>query len=225
VIVVAAGAGRRAGADRPKQFRELGGVPMVLRALRPFTAHPAVGHTVLVVPQEVASNPPAWLAELAGGGLTLIAGGATRADSVRAGLGALPAEVAIVVVHDGARPFPSSPVIDAVIAEARSGVGAVAAVPLSDTLKETDPADPRRIVRTVRRDNLWRAQTPQAFPRAVLARAFAAAATGRDSATDDAMLVEALGVPVVVVEDSTRNLKVTTAEDFALAERMTEPAR
>ena len=114
--------------------------------------------------------------------------------------------------------------IDAVIAHARAGEGAVAAVRVSDTLKQAAGDDATRVARTVPRDGLWRAQTPQGFPRAVLERAHrAASATGR-AATDDAALVERMGVPVRLVPDSPRNLKVTTAEDLALAELLAAAA-
>jgi 2-C-methyl-D-erythritol 4-phosphate cytidylyltransferase len=121
----------------------------------------------------------------------------------------------VVLVHDGARPFVDRAVIDSVIGYARRGEGAVAAVPLSDTLKQASPHDASLIERTVPRTSLWRAQTPQGFPRTVLERAHAAA--GED-ATDDAALVETLGIPVRLVPDSSRNLKITTPDDLALAE-------
>jgi 2-C-methyl-D-erythritol 4-phosphate cytidylyltransferase len=219
VIVVAAGRGSRIGGELPKQYRPIAGVPMVLRALRPFTAHAEVVQVALVIPAEDARQPPEFLAGLSDSGLTLVAGGAERRDSVAAGLAALRPECAIVLVHDAARPFVTPDVVDAVIRHARGGAGAIAAVPLSDTVKEASAEDPELVARTVPRDRLWRAQTPQGFPRAVLARAHAAAATDA-SATDDAALVEALGVAVHLVPDSPRNLKVTTLDDFALAELM-----
>lgn len=216
VIVAAAGRGTRLGGG-PKQYQPIGGVPMVLRALRPFVSHPDVKHVVLVLPPEDAAAPPAFLGSL-GAGLTIVGGGAERADSVAAGLAALDPACATVLVHDAARPFVERSVIDAVIAHARAGEGAVAAVPLSDTLKQAVPGDDSRVARTVPRDGLWRAQTPQGFPRAVLERAHAAARTASSLPTDDAALVERTGVPVRLVPDSPRNLKVTTAADLALAE-------
>jgi 2-C-methyl-D-erythritol 4-phosphate cytidylyltransferase len=220
VVVVAAGAGVRAGPGEPKQFRSIAGVPMLLRAVRPFASHPAVAAVVIALPPALAGRPPAWLGDLGGVRLTIVPGGAERADSVRAGLDALPADVAVVLVHDGARPFVSREIIDAVIAAARAGVGAVAAVPVGDTLKEAG-AD-GRIVRTVPRDRLWRAQTPQGFPRAMLAAAYAAA--GEDGPTDDAGWCERAGFPVHLVADSTRNVKVTTADDFRTAEALARAA-
>jgi 2-C-methyl-D-erythritol 4-phosphate cytidylyltransferase/2-C-methyl-D-erythritol 2,4-cyclodiphosphate synthase len=138
---------------------------------------------------------------------------------VAAGLRALGGDVDVVLVHDGARPFVERRVIDAVIAHARAGHGAVAAVPVSDTLKQQAPGDPALVARTIPRDGLWRAQTPQAFPRRLLEAAYA---RPRDAgtATDDAALVEACGAVVHLVPDTPRNLKITTADDLEIAERL-----
>lgn len=209
----------RAGGEVAKQYRLIRGVPMVLRALRPFVAHPEVVHVVLVLPAADAAVPPGFLAPLLGEMLTVTAGGAERRDSVQAGLRQLRTDCTTVLVHDAARPFVGRAIIDDVIREARAGIGAIAAVPVSDTLKEASSAPPARITRTVPRDRLWRAHTPQAFPRALLERAHALPSS---DATDDAALVERLGEPVALVLDSTRNFKVTTADDFALAELLAE---
>ena len=222
VVLVAAGQGIRAGGGTPKQFRELAGVPLALRALRPFAAHPAVSHVALVVPPAMAERPPEWLARLRGGALGIVPGGTDRQDSVAAGVSALPVECSIVLVHDAARPFVSRAVIDAVVEVARTGRAALAAVPVSDTVKEAapapDPAGPVPVLRTVPRQALWRAQTPQGFPRPLLERALTAAAAAGRIATDDAQMVEWLGEEVVIVPDDTGNMKVTTALDFELAE-------
>jgi 2-C-methyl-D-erythritol 4-phosphate cytidylyltransferase len=206
----------------PKQFHEVGGIPIVLRALRPFTSHPEVAHVVLVLPPADVANLPAFLADLsvssAPSALSIVAGGSHRGDSVRAGLAALPAECVVVLVHDGARPFVDRAVMDTVILHARRGEAAVPAIPLSDTLKEVAADDPTRIVRTRPRARLWRAQTPQGFPRPLLEQAHARAARVRRRATDDAALVEAMGITVRLVADSSRNIKITTPEDLALAE-------
>jgi 2-C-methyl-D-erythritol 4-phosphate cytidylyltransferase len=217
VVVVAAGQGTRLGGETPKQYQPIGGVPMVLRAVRPFVAHPDVAQVALVLPPADAEVPPAFLRGVAGAGLVVVAGGAERSDSVAAGLRALGPECTVVLVHDAARPFVGRAVIDAVIAHARAGEGAVAAVPVSDTLKQAAAEDATRVARTVPRDGLWRAQTPQGFPRAVLERAYAAA-QNEGGATDDAALVEGTGVSVRLVPDSPRNMKVTTSDDLALAE-------
>lgn len=222
VIVVAAGQGTRLGGT-PKQFRDLGGVPVLLRAIRPFTSHPAVECTVIALPPESAATPPAWLQPLVGERLQVVAGGAERGDSVRAALRALPERCSVVLVHDGARPLVSSVTIDAVIAVARQGSGAVAAVPLADTLKAVEEGEGSRVVeRTVPRQRLWRAQTPQGFPRALLEQAVAAATADGVQGTDDAELVERIGGRVELVPDQTSNLKLTTQADFALAEALLE---
>ena len=212
----AAGRGERAGEGTIKQFRPIAGVPMLLRAIRPFAAHPRVRRSVVALPPDIVRRPPGWLAEVAGERLVLVAGGATRADSVAAALAALPSDCAVILVHDAARPFVTPDTIDAVIAAAAAGHAAVAAVPLGDTLKRADGAD-AAITETVRRDHLWRAQTPQGFPRALLERAYAGR---RGAATDDAELVERLGETVRLVPDRTGNIKVTTADDFLLAEAL-----
>ncbi|MGZ8399487.1 MAG: 2-C-methyl-D-erythritol 4-phosphate cytidylyltransferase [Gemmatimonadales bacterium] len=218
VVVVAAGRGRRMGAATAKQYLSIAGVPMVLRALRPFVSHPDVAQVVLVLPPEDVAHPPAFLSDFSG--LSVVPGGSHRGDSVRAGLSALRPECTVVLVHDGARPFVDRTVIEAVIGYARAGEGAVPAVPLSDTLKEATAADSTLIQCTRPRARLWRAQTPQGFPRAVLEAAHARAARDGHRATDDAALVEAMGVSVRLVLDSCRNLKVTTPDDLVLAEML-----
>ena len=129
----------------------------------------------------------------------------------------------IVLVHDAARPFVSRETIDAVIACARSGVGAVAAVPVSDTIKEV--GEGARIARTVPRAALWRAQTPQGFPRAMIEQAYARLGPDDPPPTDDAELCERAGFPVDVVPDSAHNLKLTTADDFRIAEAIARELR
>ncbi len=224
VVIVAAGAGVRAGPGEPKQFRSILGVPMLLRALRPFTSHPEVDHVVVTLPPGYAERPPDWLGRLAGDRLTLVAGGETRAHSVAAGLKALRAS-AVVLVHDAARPFVLRGTIDAVIARARAGVAAIAALPVSDTVKEVTEETGRRVARTVPRERLWRAQTPQGFPRAMLDQVYASRGKLDGAATDDAELCERVGLPVEVVPDSPHNLKVTTAEDFRIAEALARELR
>jgi 2-C-methyl-D-erythritol 4-phosphate cytidylyltransferase len=217
--MVAAGQGTRLGGEVPKQYRNIAGIPMLLRALRPFTSHPDVLQVVVALPPEEAVHPPAWLAELTGEVLRLVPGGAERSASAALGLAALRPEAQIVLVHDAARPFVSREVIDAVIAAARDGVGAVPAVPVTDTLKESS-AGGQRVTATVSRDRLWRAQTPQGFPRSLLERAHREASAAGVSGSDDAALVERLGVEVRLVPGSEQNLKVTTLADLELAERL-----
>lgn len=220
VVIVAGGSGSRTGGTELKQFRWVGGKPMLLHALQRFQAHPAVAMVVCVLPSRYAGDPPPWIFQCDADRLLLSVGGATRADSVANGLEDLPAECRVVLVHDAARPFVTDAVIERVIAEARAGRGAVAALPVVDTLKAVD-AD-GRITGTVPRAGLWRAQTPQGFPREMLERAHAEARVRGDhaSATDDAALCEALGVEVRVVRGSERAMKVTEEGDFARAEAL-----
>ena len=220
VIIPAGGVGQRAGPGGPKQFRPVAGVPLLLRALRPFASHAAVREIVIALPEADYASPPSWLSALTGETLRLVPGGATRAASVAAGLHALSPVSAVVLVHDAARPFPSIETVNAVIAAARSGVGAVAAIPVADTLKRA--SSERVVSQTVDRDGLWRAQTPQGFPRHMLDAAYARLAPMSQAwnATDDSALVAEAGFPVTLVPDSARNIKVTSADDFALAEAL-----
>jgi 2-C-methyl-D-erythritol 4-phosphate cytidylyltransferase len=220
---VAAGRGARArngGTDTPKQFRAIAGVPMLLRALRPFAQHPRVGPIVVVLPPEFAAAPPEWLAELLSDRLLVAAGGEERQHSVASGLHRLPPGPGLVLVHDAARPFVDRPLIDRVLAVAARGAAAVPGLPVPDTIKETDTAG--LVVRTVPRDRLVVVQTPQAFPRAMLETAHQRARSDAASlaATDDAALCERLGHAVRVVAGSPRNIKITTQEDFHLAEAL-----
>lgn len=215
VIVVAAGSSARFGGDVPKQYHELAGTPVLLHALRPFTSHPDVAQVVVVLRPGDAETPPEWLAALQSEVLVIAAGGATRMASVASGLAVLSAACTVVLVHDGARPFPPREVIDDGIAVARRGTSAVPALPVAETIKRAD--DFGRIVGSIPREGLWLAQTPQAFPREVLHRAHQAARHGEVVATDDAMLVELLGAHVDLIPGSARNIKITTANDLALA--------
>ena len=216
VVVVAAGAGVRAGPGEPKQFRSIAGVPMLLRALRHFLEHRDVCRIVVTLPPGATEHPPAWLGSLLGNRLSAVAGGTTRADSVRAGLRLLDPPPAVVLVHDAARPFVSPMTIAAVIERARTGVGAVAAIPVGDTIKDVD--DDGRVAHTVPRARLWRAQTPQGFPGRMLVEAYQRWPRDGTTPTDDAEAVEHAGFPVEVVQGALRNLKVTTEDDWRLAE-------
>lgn len=218
VVIVAAGSGSRAGTVEPKQFRWVAGKPMLLHSLQAFQQRADVAMVVCVLPRRFAGDPPPWIFQCDADRLLLSVGGRERADSVRNGLDDLPPEVRIVLVHDAARPFVSPSVVDRVIAEARAGRGALAAMPVVDTIKEADPAGV--VVRTVERRNLWRAQTPQGFPREMIERAHADAHRTGEVATDDAALCERLGYPVVVVRGSERALKITDEQDFARADAL-----
>lgn len=218
-VIVAAGRGTRAqrSGGAPKQYVALGGMSVLRRTLEAFEG---VGDVVVVVihPDDAADyaaavsgldNPPALV----------VTGGATRQASVRAGLEALAhAPPERVLIHDAARPFPNRDLIERVIAALSHAVGAVPALPLADTLKRADDAG--RISATVPRDGLWRAQTPQGFRfEAILEAHRAAVAAGRIDFTDDAAVAEWHGLSSIVVAGCPLNIKLTTAEDFVMAER------
>jgi 2-C-methyl-D-erythritol 4-phosphate cytidylyltransferase len=218
VVIVAAGRGMRVGSTELKQLRWVAGKPMLLHSVQEFHRRADVAMVVCVLPKGYAGDPPPWLFQCDVDRLLLSVGGQERGESVAHGMEDLPAEARIVLVHDAARPLIDAGTVERVISEARAGRGAVAALPVVDTLKEVD--DTGRIVRTVERTRLWRAQTPQGFPREMLETAYRDARAARVTATDDAALCERLGYPVVVVRGSERALKITDEADFARAEAL-----
>ena len=219
VILVAAGSGSRTGSTELKQFRWVAGKPMLLHSIQTFQARADVAMVVCVLPREYVGDPPPWIFQSDSDRLLLSVGGRERGESVANGLEDLSTECEIVVIHDAARPLVTSETIGRVIDEARQGNGAVAALPVTDTLKRVDTSG--KVVETVDRFGLWRAQTPQAFPRKIIERAHREAREADRIATDDAALCEKIGLPVVVVRGSERALKITEENDFALAEALT----
>ena len=198
-IVVAAGGGARFGAA--KQFERLGEESVLDRAVR--VARASCDGVVVVLPAGCEWDAP--------GAVRTATGGATRSDSVRAGLACIPEAADVVVVHDAARPLASADLFARVVAAVRAGAdGAVPGLPVSDTVKRVRDD---RVVETVARDDLVAVQTPQAFRRSALEAAHAGAGVG----TDDAALVEAAGGTVAVVPGETRNFKVTLADDLEIA--------
>jgi 2-C-methyl-D-erythritol 4-phosphate cytidylyltransferase len=219
VVIVAGGSSSRTRDGELKQFRWVAGRPMLLHTLQLFQSRADVAMVVCVLPREYAGDPPPWIFQSDTERMLVSVGGRTRAESVRNGIADLTPECRIVLVHDAARPLVTMEAVDRVVDAVRAGTSAIAALPVVDTLKEVG-ADGRSIVRTVERAGLWRAQTPQGFPRDVLLRAHRAAEDGGYDATDDAALVERIGEPVVVVRGSERAMKVTEAGDFDRAEAM-----
>jgi 2-C-methyl-D-erythritol 4-phosphate cytidylyltransferase len=218
VIIVAAGSGSRTESKELKQFRWVAGKPMLLHSIQTFQARPDVAMVVCVLPRDHVGDPPPWIFQSDAERLLLSVGGRHRGESVANGLEDLPSECEIVVIHDAARPLVSSETVARVIEEARQGNGAVAALPVADTLKRVDSSG--KIVETVDRFGIWRAQTPQAFPRQVIERAHREAREADRVATDDAALCEQIGLSVVVVRGSERAVKITEETDFALAEAL-----
>jgi len=223
VVIVAAGAGSRVGGAELKQFRWVGGKPMLLHSLQRFHARPDVAMVVCVLPRSHAGDPPPWLFQSDLDRLLVCAGGRERGDSVYNGLEDLPEECAVALVHDAARPFVDNAMIDRVIHAARAGTGAVPCLPIVDTLKQTE--DGVTVVRTIPRDGLWRAQTPQGFPRSMIEDAYVRARRDGISASDDAALCERYGHRVVIVQGSESAMKITDEEDFARAEALAGPVR
>ncbi|MEA2403450.1 MAG: 2-C-methyl-D-erythritol 4-phosphate cytidylyltransferase [Thermoleophilaceae bacterium] len=203
-IVPAAGRGERLGAGSPKAFVVCGGRPLIEWSLD--VLRDACDRVVVAVPPGEESGPDQ------------VAGGASRSESVRAALAAAP-EATVAVVHDAARPLITRGLVDRCVAEVRAGWdGAVAAAPMTDTVKEA--GDDGGVVRTLDRSRLWRIQTPQVFAADVLRRALDADAAVLAAATDDSSLVEAAGGRVRVVEAPPENIKVTRPVDLALAEAL-----
>jgi 2-C-methyl-D-erythritol 4-phosphate cytidylyltransferase len=210
-ILVAAGRGERLGLDHPKAFAKLGEDPLLAEPLRRLDDSGWIDAIVVVVPAGW-EEPAILLAEEVGCGKVnaCVAGGAERADSVRAGLGEVPSDAVAVLVHDAARPLVPDAVIGRVLAPLAEGWdGVVPGLPVADTLKRVD--EDGRVLETVPRESVWAVQTPQAFPVDVLRRALASHA----GATDCAGSVEAAGGRVKVVEGDPRLLKVTTTDDLA----------
>ncbi|MEX0908343.1 MAG: 2-C-methyl-D-erythritol 4-phosphate cytidylyltransferase [Gemmatimonadaceae bacterium] len=218
VVIVAAGKGSRTESSELKQFRWVAGKPMLLHSVQAFHDRDDVALVVCVLPREHAGDPPAWLFQCDVERLLISVGGRERSDSVANGIEDLPPECGIIVVHDAARPLVPAAMIERVIAQARRGNGAVPALPVADTLKRV--TDSGAVSETVDRSGLWRAQTPQAFPREMIERAYTHARANGITATDDASLCELLGLPVVIVSGSERALKITEEADFARAEAL-----
>lgn len=213
-VIVAGGSGRRMGGGVRKQYLEVGGEPILLRAVRAFVDHPGIGAVVVVLPPDDAVSPPAWLTAM---DVTVVAGGEERGDSVWSGLSATPGDAETVLVHDGARPFVTAEVIDRVLESARAGP-VLAALPVTDTLKEV--REDGTVAATPDRARFWQAQTPQGFPRAAILDVHRRARAEGVRATDDAALCERYGIEVRVVEGAAENLKVTRPADLAVAEAL-----
>lgn len=216
LVVPAAGAGRRMGGVG-KAFIELAGEPVLACTLRPFLAHERIVAIVVALDAALADDPPIWLCTL-DDRIAIVAGGEERADSVRHALDALPDDLDVIAVHDAARPLVTETLVARVIDQAASGTSVVAALPVTDTVHET--AADGRILRTPDRWGLWAAQTPQAFPAAVLREAHRQAALAGITATDDAALVARFVGPVHVLEGERTNIKLTVATDVVIAEAL-----
>jgi 2-C-methyl-D-erythritol 4-phosphate cytidylyltransferase len=214
VLVPAAGAGLRLGPGGPKALRPLAGEPLLVHAVRRVAAAPSVAMIVVAAPAADVSAVEELLASVAP--VTVVAGGTHRQESVAAALAAVPPEIPIVLVHDAARALAPPELVESVAAAVRGGHDAVIPVlPVVDTIKEVTAGGEVR--GTVDRTPLRAVQTPQGFRREVLAAAHAAAV---DPLTDDAGLVEKLGVRVFCIPGSDHALKITRPFDLAVAEHL-----
>lgn len=218
-IIVAAGRGVRAGSGGPKQYRPLAGAAVLARTAGAFLDHPEIDAVRVIIHADdhdlyaEAMRPLGANRQL----LSPATGGRERQDSVRLGLESLADEnPALVLIHDAARPFIDAATITRVIAAAKSTGGAIAALPVFDTLKKSDGKSDPAIENTVPRDRLWRAQTPQAFRFDAILAAHRKAAG--EALTDDAAVAERAGMTVILVPGSPDNMKITQAEDFGMAE-------
>ncbi|MDA5279078.1 2-C-methyl-D-erythritol 4-phosphate cytidylyltransferase [Streptomyces sp. Isolate_45] len=224
-VIPAAGRGVRLGPGAPKALRALGGTPMLIHAVRAMARSRAVSLVVVVAPSDGAAEVRHLLDEHALPERTevlVVPGGETRQESVRAGLDALPQDVTSVLIHDAARPLVPVDTVDNVIDAVRAGAPAVVpALPLADTVKEVEPGgpgEPEPVVATPERARLRAVQTPQGFDLETLLRAHREIAVLGEGATDDAGMVERLGVTVVTVPGHEEAFKVTRPLDLVLAE-------
>ena len=209
VAVPAAGSGLRMGGTR-KAFMELDGEPLLMRALRPFLNDHRVVTVVVSLAPEDADEVPGWITTL-DDRVTLVKGGATRTESVRNAVRVLPTDLDIIAIHDAARPLVTSATVRECIDVANTGICAVAGCQVIDTMKFVD--EEFQVVETPDRNFLWHAHTPQVFPADLLRRAYESGKVG----TDDAALLEPLGVRVQMVDDGGTNIKVTQPEDMVIA--------
>ena len=214
-IIPAAGVGVRMGSELPKQFLSLEGAPIFIHTLRKFSASSAIDTIHLGVRPEDRVQVGANLAsERFSKPVRIVAGGASRQQTVQNALAEAPPETDIVVVHDAVRPFVSLDLIGQVVEAARRGGAAILGIPSVDTVKQVER---QTILGTLPRERIVLAQTPQAFRCSLLREAFARAEADDYQATDESGLLERLGIPVAVLMGSDRNIKITKPSDLPLA--------
>jgi len=208
------------GGEIPKQYLSLAGIPILAHTLEAFQSSPLVDEILLVVPGgDVAEVRRDVVERYEFSRISLvIAGGKERQDSVRNALVYVRDEHEIILVHDGVRPFVTGALIERAVAGAKAFGAVTVGVPVLDTVKAVDAAG--RVVKTVLREGFWLTQTPQAFRREVILAAYERAAADGFYGTDDASLVERMGIPVRMIPGDADNIKVTTPEDLARGERI-----
>lgn len=222
-IIAGGGIGTRMAADRPKQLLLLAGEPVLVRTCRALLDVEALQEIVVVTPaqylEECRQLCASFLSQEHMARLAFTPGGVTRQDSVQAGLACLSPALSLVLVHDAARPLVEAAVLRRCLQAAAEHGAAIAALPVTDTLKNVD-ATSGQICATIDRSCLWQAQTPQAAHRCLLQNAYNLAQANSFQGTDEASLLEHAGITVQVVEGSQRNLKITRPEDLLLAEAL-----
>jgi len=221
-IITAGGLGKRFGGEGaealPKQFIPLQGKPVILHSIQLFESSELIREIILVVPDAWVDYTKSEIVDKfhLSKVTKIIAGGTQRQQSVEKGFNSFSATPEIVVVHDGVRPFVTLDIIEEVVAEAGKSGGAIAAYPSTDTIKKSSPE--LSIENTVPRDDIWFAQTPQAFKYETLKKAFEKASEDGYLATDESQLLERLGMEVKLVKGSKYNIKITTPEDIEMGE-------
>ena len=213
VIIPAAGTGSRMGVD--KQLMPLKGKPVLTYTLAAFDSHDEVDEIIVVAPRNVADVILPYGFEKV---KTVVEGGDNRQASVWAGIQQINSDVTNVLIHDGARPLVTHNAISDVLACVRRGIPAISGVKPKDTIKLADNCN--MVKETPNRDKVWIVQTPQGFPAATIIKAHELAITENFLGTDDAMLVERMGVEIYMVEGDYHNIKLTTPEDRAVAEAL-----
>lgn len=217
-IITAGGIGRRMGGQTPKQFLCLHGIPILARTLDAFVQAGCFQSIILTVPIDHIPETKELLVRYGLDSVCrIVPGGSTRQESVRAGLEALDDTIDVVMVHDGVRPLVSRSIILNCLEAVITHGAAITAIPVKDTLKE---ASGQIIARTVDRERLWRAQTPQGARVGLLLQAYQSASLEHFLGTDEASLLERVGCPVAIVAGSETNLKITLPEDIAMAEAL-----
>ncbi len=214
-VIVAAGSGERLGAEHPKAFVAFGENPLIAASVLVLDDHPGIDGIVLVVPAGWEERATFMADDIGAGKASIaVAGGASRSDSVALGVAEVPADAAVILVHDAARPIVPAALIDRVLAGFADGAdGVIPVLPIADTVKRVDAAG--RVVETLDRSELRSVQTPQAFQAEIFRRALAA--PDRNTGTDCASLVERIGGIVTTVEGDPRSLKITTRSDLERA--------
>ena len=217
-IIPAGGSGKRMQEKQSKQYLLLNGVPVLVHTLRIFQGSPMIDEIFLIVPEDDVGFVRQSIVEKYGISKVsrVLPGGRERQDSVRNGINAVINDHDIVVIHDGVRPFVSEELVHAAITEASEEDAVAVGVPVKDTIKSVD--DHAWVRETLDRSGLWLTQTPQVFKRDVIKRAYAIAYEDNYYGTDDASLVERIGINVKMIRGSYDNIKITTKDDIILAE-------